>query len=126
MATTPNPPSHDHPPTLQDCRLVVQQYNSARGAVEEEEQERALEAAYCQEEEGGGGWADDEGGEVWHEAAGQPLQQQQQRWQAFQGEEDEVGAGRLGRAAVQLNGAGLLPASPGAACGCQAEMLPLL
>ncbi len=69
---------------------MVQQYNTARGAVEEEEAERALQAAYLQEEEGGGGWAEEE----WEQAEEEPQQPQpqQRRWQAFQAQEDEVGA----------------------------------
>ena len=69
---------------------MVQQYNTARGAVEEEEAERALQAAYLQEEEGGGGWAESEWEQVEEEP--QQPQPQQQRWQAFQAQEDEVGA----------------------------------
>lgn len=73
---------------------MVQQYNTARGAVEEDEAERALQAAYLQEEEGGG-WAEEE----WEQAE-ERQQQPPQRWQAFQGQDDEVGAGPCRRQAM--------------------------
>lgn len=77
--------------SAKDCRLVVQRYNTARGAVEAEDTERALETAAAAE---AGGWAEEDaweeeqGGEQWGQ---QQSGQQQQRWQAFQDEADEVG-----------------------------------
>ncbi|PRW57031.1 UPF0544 C5orf45-like protein [Chlorella sorokiniana] len=75
--------------SAKDCRLVVQQYNTARGAVEEEEAERALQMACLQEEEGAGGWGEEWEQEEWQ----QQKQQQPQRWQAFQDQEDEEDEG---------------------------------
>ena len=76
--------------SAKDCRLVVQQYNEARGAAEEQVAEEALEGA---------GWdCEDEAPEGWQQqqqqqhAADQEARPQSNRWRAFQGGEEDGGA----------------------------------
>ena len=90
--------------SAKDCRLVTQQYNTARGEVEAEDTQRALADADGGAAEGGdcddGGFAAAEEGQQQHGEA-QPQQQQgQQRWEAYKEEDDEVGAAG-GKCALQ-------------------------
>ena len=64
---------------------MVQHYNAARGDIlEDEDAERAQAAAYGSAEAAGGGNGD---------SGGEQCLPQQQRWQAFKDEGDEVRPG---------------------------------
>jgi hypothetical protein len=85
--------------SAKDCRLVTQQYNTARGEVEAEDTQQALADVYGGAAEAGncdgGGFADDdEGQQQQQQQAGRAQQRQgQQRWEAYKEEGDEeVGA----------------------------------
>lgn len=73
--------------SAKDCRLVVQSYNEARGAVEQEGVELALDAAAA-----GDSWEECGTQKEQWDVTGGGLEQaaQPQRWQAFQEDDDEV------------------------------------